>query len=512
MITFKEYLEEARMSPRAYTQTFADLDDDAKIGYEVEIYVPPESLYWVEPEDEEPDTRKIINLEWDDILELFEISRTQRNFMERDFKDWANEQREEWVQDNWETYQTGNKTEEDAKEIALDRAQIMFEWNDWISSFNDYSKMLSFINEYDLKPRFGWNIEDVSVNTSAPIQGDWESGFNNTIKHMAKRLSMDMKETFKVNASNYSTWNITGDSSILDGHGRSSSDGQEGYGVEIISPPLRPSEAIEKLEKLLKILDDNKIETNKSTGIHVNISLSNMREFDVLKLVLFMGDFYVLKKFDRLTNSFTRSQLQQVIRSIGANGTIPKSATKIIETGKEALARTGKYFSVNLSHLPKYLEFRAAGGANYHKQIDSIREITGRWLTALDIACNPEKNKQEYLKKVMKLFNIANGDELDSNTPDSLEELLVVDENEKSLWKKLHDTEAHNSVDETARTMALFMGAASRRLNKLTIRITHKKQMRELMRALGVSVSDVLNQTPEGRKASVEMTFKAFSM
>jgi hypothetical protein len=514
MITFKEYLTEVRMSAKAYAHSFKRNEDSAKIGFELEVFVPEGTFYHQEPDTQAPATRLVSDMTtYRDIESHFKISNAQEAVIDRDFGDWKAEKEDAWVDENWQSYEDeddGKQAETKARSRALKRITNTFTWDMWVKSAYA-GKMIDFIEKYELEPEYGW-ADDTSINTSDGLSAGYYNGYKKTAKGMAEHLQRQLGVPFRVDAQGYATWNLYHDTSIKDKDGKSDEEGQAGVGVELVSPPLPPSEAMKQLEAVLKVLDHYDIETNESTGIHVNISLENMEHFDPLKLVLFMGDQHVLKKFDRAANSFTNSQMRVVMDSISANGKLPRSASELIALGKEGLAETGKYYSVNLSHLPKYLEFRAAGGADYHKRVGDIREVTGRWLRAMEIACNPDMHKSEYLKKVMQLLNPSHED-AERTKAMSLEQ-LVFKADGMFAWQHLHDVIENQSEDKSKKTKAMMamMLTIADTIDEFPPTFPQKKEMRQLMQKVGASGREVADKASEAQRAEVEKSLRAFSL
>ncbi len=513
MITFKQYLTEARMSPRAYAQVFQRLEDDAKIGFEIEVFVPEGTFYHAEPDTHTPEKLKVTELRWRDIQSLFKVSSVQEAAMEDDYDEWRAEQESDWVDENWESYadeDDGRQMETKARARALKRASDVFSWDKWMTQFHGIP-MIDFLEKYELEPEYGW-ADDSAIYKSQGLSAGYYNGYKKTAATMAEHLERQLKVPFRVEAKDYSTWNIYHDTSIKDKDGKSDEQDQAGYGIELVSPPLPPTEALKQLEAVLRVLDHFEIETNESTGIHVNISLEHMENFDPLKLVLFMGDTHVLKKFDRLANSFTNSQMRVVMDSISMNGIIPKSAKELIALGKQGLAETGKFFSVNFNHMPKYLEFRAAGGGDYHKRIGDIREITGRWLNAVDIACHPDKYRSEYLKKVMQLLSPSH-EAAEAVKSMSLEQ-LVFKADGMFAWQNLQDVIENNPENKTrkAKAMMAMMLTISDTLDEFPPTFAQKKEMRQLMQKVGASGKDVAAQASDGQRDDVLKSLHAFSL
>lgn len=199
-------------------------------------------------------------------------------------------------------------------------------------------------------------------------------------------------------------WRVEADSSI------------EGAGIpaEIISPAYdTPGEMLDEMAKLFEWLDDWDAETNTSTGLHVTMSMAERQDNppNKLKMALLLGDQYLLKQFNRLGNTYTRSQF----------GSIMKRAERAVETGEsgdlEALEEIlsqgisdGKFSSINFkNHVNaennQLIEFRIGGGSNYHQSMDRIRQAVIRYATVMQVAYDPAAYSREYAKSIFRLLN-----------------------------------------------------------------------------------------------------------
>ena len=102
-------------------------------------------------------------------------------------------------------------------------------------------------------------------------------------------------------------WRVETDSSI---------DADYGTGAEIISPVYStPRQMLKEMKSLFDIFEDEGADTNSSTGLHVTMSYagkSNRAEPNRLKLALLLGDKYLLSTFGRESNSYAKSQVEQL--------------------------------------------------------------------------------------------------------------------------------------------------------------------------------------------------------
>jgi hypothetical protein len=182
----------------------------------------------------------------------------------------------------------------------------------------------------------------------------------------------------------------------------------DGAGLEFISPPMSVDEMFKDLQTVKKWAKQNRAFTNKSTGLHINVSIPDysLEDLDFVKLAVLLGDQYVLDQFGRLSNSYAKSALEIIQDRRHNTDTVDKLltqlkgnmgaiASKILHNGS-----TDKYTSINTKD--QYVEFRSAGGDWLDKNFDKIENTTLRFIVALDAACDPEKYKKEYHKALYK--------------------------------------------------------------------------------------------------------------
>jgi hypothetical protein len=184
--------------------------------------------------------------------------------------------------------------------------------------------------------------------------------------------------------------------------------GDDGAGLEFISPPMSVDEMFKDLQKVKEWAKRNSAYTNKSTGLHINVSIPDysLENLDFVKLAVLLGDQYVLNQFGRLSNTYAKSALEiikdrrhdtntvnNLLTQLKSN--VGNIASKILHSGN-----TDKYTSINTKQ--QYVEFRSAGGDWLDKNFDKIEDTTLRFIVALDAACDPEKYKKEYHKALYK--------------------------------------------------------------------------------------------------------------
>ena len=194
-------------------------------------------------------------------------------------------------------------------------------------------------------------------------------------------------------------------------------------GLEFISPPLPIAEMLSDLKKVKEWANLNNCYTNKSCGLHMNVSIPGMQEnlenLDYIKLVLLLGDNHVLQEFGRLGNAFAESSFKHVKAAVYDNPQIVDELLDQMKTKLSTLANKLTKDFIHQKHVSVhakqgYIEFRSPGGDWLDTPTEQLENTLLRFVVALDAAMDPEKYRQEYLKKLYKVLQVK---KLDSKDP-----------------------------------------------------------------------------------------------
>jgi len=164
------------------------------------------------------------------------------------------------------------------------------------------------------------------------------------------------------------------------------------------------------LRKVAEWWNSGNAYTNKSTGLHMNISLPNFdrAKLDFVKLAILMGDDHVSSSFGRLGTHYAQSAMEIVKNKINDNvdnaaqlltqmrSHLNTAAAKIIHSGT-----TSKMTSINVKD--GRVEFRSPGG-DWVQDVAKVENTLLRFVVALDAAMDETKYKEEYAKKLYKLL------------------------------------------------------------------------------------------------------------
>lgn len=253
----------------------------------------------------------------------------------------------------------------------------------------------------------------------------------------------DAEDESRYVSGEYTTWVVLPDGSLTNIE-RYSSDL---IGIEIVSPVMSLAGGLQDMQKILAIIDNPSIlgfdtltgVTTMDTGFHINLGIGG-RKTDYLKLIMLMGDQHVLDEFGR---SFYEQAMPMLLT---VRDEIDQNPAKAIPMINQLMAKIGvtqndmnnviemltkmvpvdKFSSVNLKKLEQgYIEFRAAGGKNYHKDFDKLRKTVLSLAVWMYVATEPEIYKKEYFQVLVKFIRSIETDEGTLMSPDFQDKLAA---------------------------------------------------------------------------------------
>jgi len=186
-------------------------------------------------------------------------------------------------------------------------------------------------------------------------------------------------------------------------------------GVELISPPLPLKDMIRDLNTIYVWANDYGCKTNRDCGLHMNVSLNDidMEQIDYIKLVLFLGDTYILNEYQRITNHYCLSAYEKIQDFISNN---PVKSVELLDKMKSNLqsiasdifvtSLQNKYTSIHIHY--NRIECRSPGNNWLRYDINKLSNTLVRIVYAMSIAADPTKHKEEYAKKLYKMIDSGN--------------------------------------------------------------------------------------------------------
>jgi hypothetical protein len=436
----EQTLFEVNMSPGSLRKLASQIN--AKAGMEFEMIVPNVKIDGEEDFESEPDyehdprTRSI-----SDIRDFFhDGDHNGRRAvdelveeLEQEFYEWRQTKiDEEWASDGYEFFSqwvrenvsddewlTGDDEDDEneafskyidreweSQDRAYTEAYNEFvsdhedDWDsgDWLNAV-DYDYMTDIANNFDISWPYWTEYQGDDDNMDVEkVADDFSNAIGRPVNHSTSYHGARREE---------GTYVVEPDGSL---EGDDSDDG----GLEFVSPPLPIAELLSDLQKVKRWAKRRGCYTGSDygTGLHINVSVDGwkgLESLDYVKLAILLGDEYVLKQFERQSNTYCKSALGLVKNAIKQN---PLSAKELLEKMKNHMNTaasklihsgiTNKFTSINTKD--GYVEFRSPGGDWLDEFEDKIEPTLLRFVVALDAAVHEDKYKQEYQKKLYKLL------------------------------------------------------------------------------------------------------------
>lgn len=382
----------------------------------------------------------------DDICEFFDsdnnssytIGRLRRTLNEQ-YNDWKSTKVGElWAEEGLDYYTKWVKENVSDNEVAeyLEKEKDLFgetvptkkDWEQFIEdTFNEYGSkyynkaMEDYSEEKVDEDDFDEEefLESIGINRMSDVEDHVNVGLDwphytsiepdgESIESVGDEFSDAIGKTVYA-SDNYHGARRSSNAYSLEPDGSINTDEGEA-GLEFISPPMSIEEMLEDLHKVKKWADKRGAYTDKSTGLHINVSIPEYSrdKLDYIKLAVLLGDQYVLEQFGRLTNGYAESAIRLIKDRAKDNPTVDKLLTQLqynVESIASKLLHSGitdKYTSINTKN--DYVEFRSAGGDWLDKNFDKIENTLLRFVVALDAALDPKKYKKEYQKQLYKVL------------------------------------------------------------------------------------------------------------
>ena len=361
-----------------------------------------------------------------DVLGDEAVQNYKDEFEDKDPYEFENREEDGWDDENWrndlidEEYEDEYKDflynifedDEDLYDEAQTEAEGDYSMDEWVSEVH-YS-MSSFLDDY------GWDYQrygEGGIESVADIfHSEWQKD-NSRFK--------DYPETgdYGDTSGSETEWAIEKDSTI---------DPDEGAGAEIISPVFdSPREMLKELKSLIDWNEyEGQFSSNRSTGLHITMSWQgkgrggrDVSEPNKLKMALLLGDEYLLRQFDRLRNTYSKSQYQ----------TLLKYAEKIQKGDKESFLKLQsfldqgiskeKYSSIHFKDNYKadsksgnqLIEFRIAGN-DYVDAYEKVVKAVIRYSTIMKAGYDDEAYRKDYISAISRL--VRKSTEVKDDDPD----------------------------------------------------------------------------------------------
>jgi len=190
-------------------------------------------------------------------------------------------------------------------------------------------------------------------------------------------------------------------------------------GAEAVTYPIPPSEIDSVVKEVCDFINTHGL-TNKSTGLHYNISLTradfNLDNFNMLKFLLLLDEGYVAHDFGRTISSYAvqmQSQLDnEVIIEEAINAFIENGISGLEDVSEKYLTnKPRKYDGINILNLStganlgqNRIEVRYPGGS-YSNEPNKVIWHAYRMLYTLMTAFNEDFKREEYLRALYDFWS-----------------------------------------------------------------------------------------------------------
>ena len=185
-------------------------------------------------------------------------------------------------------------------------------------------------------------------------------------------------------------------------------------GVEIITDKIYGiSEAISQFNKIIELIqNEDELYTNNSTGLHINIGTwQDISQIDLTKLLVFSNETKILSNMERQSNRYSSSLVKELVSFLDHKNKMKskfKNYDKIIkDMNKELLLYSNHSSFMDFEKLKHkgYIEIRGFGNNDYEYKKDYIIKMLQYLSRVMEIASDPNEAKQQYIKKLYKIFD-----------------------------------------------------------------------------------------------------------
>jgi hypothetical protein len=322
-------------------------------------------------------------------------------------ENWAREYIDEYRRDDFRSYlEELAGDDDDVRQSAYEQASENYDYDDWIS--DQYYGMSSFCDAHGIDVSSHGSISEVADRLEKFISE--KSAFHDHLPEHGQ---------YGDTSGSTTEYAVETDSSI-DGYGT---------GAEIISPVFStPRRMLAEMEKFFEWFQSEGVATNNSTGLHITMSYnpqegetvnheegSSLVTANKVKMAVLLGDQYLLSEWGRGSNSYAKSQLEDLKKAI--------QKLKVEGKGTEGIKNAEKFLADNISNdkfrsihfksqtdsktNTKLIEFRIGGGEDYHMEFKRVFSSVVRYATTM-IAGHTDQYQDDYVKALSRLLNKMN--------------------------------------------------------------------------------------------------------
>lgn len=293
--------------------------------------------------------------------------------------------------------------------IEIEFSRKAHAWDEWEAEARGDPEAHS-IDEYSfLKSEYNsvrGIYDDYDHIVSWPYYAQGEDSFEREVSNLASVLEDVVNTTIHWATKYHGARRVPGDYSLEPDPSVTSDE--HNLGMELISPTQTVEDTFVDMDNIINWARRYGVTTDSSTGLHMNVSLNDrsMEDLDYVKLVLLVGDDYLLHRFDRFFNPTAKRSLDYIDKMIQSRKD-PEEFMQQVRANMTAAAgktvvegETEKHISVHVKST--HVEFRSPGNDWLNVPVDELKATVHRFVVALDAAMDPTKHRQEYLKKLSK--------------------------------------------------------------------------------------------------------------
>ena len=429
---------------------YEDYEDHVKEKAFDDGYVSDLVNEWIE---ENRDEDQYINdfMQYGEGPTMDAVEEYKDDFEENDPSEYENREEDGWDMDNWARDFVNEEYNDDYEDYlreiaeddydlidtAIDSCRDDYSMDEWVNDV--HYNMSSFLDDY------GWDYErygDGGVDAVADIFHNWQ-------KTNSKFTTYPDTGDYGDTSGAEDEWAIEKDSTI---------EPDEGAGAEVISPVFEsPREMLEEMKSLFEF-GEEEFGSNRSTGLHVTMSWQGEprggskeveisgenKEPNKLKMALLLGDEYLLAQFDRLTNSYTRSQYRNVLKQAEKMKKGDNKSFLKLQSFLDSGVSKEKYSTIHFKDSyrkdsksgTELIEFRIAGGSDYQEKFEKVTKAVIRYATIMKAGYDDDAFRTEYIKAISRV--VRKSQEIDPKDKERLNsiEAPVIDAAKEIVSKK----------------------------------------------------------------------------
>jgi hypothetical protein len=207
------------------------------------------------------------------------------------------------------------------------------------------------------------------------------------------------------NNRGYNAWKLVGDPSIETRRKHSYDNG-----CELVSPPMRIEKALKMLDIVFKFMRENPVETNTTTGLHVNIDIGKIatKRIDPAKLVTLVDDESVARRYKRTKQMYCLPHNSKIRKQAKYYNNLKNKPCKLVDYIKQyGLTRDEleeKYSAINFGKQDQgFLEFRMIGNTDYQCRYKEIAKDVKNFELCMRKAADKSAGNKAVVRRLNKM-------------------------------------------------------------------------------------------------------------